>query len=303
VPSKPKLLLVEDFPPFRQLLTRLLNGIELEIIGEASDGLEAVQLAQQLQPDIISLDIGLPGLNGIDAGRRIREACPRSTILFVSQESSKDVVQAALALGAKGYVHKSHVHTDLSSAIEAVLKGNEFVSRNVSFDDASDLLSLQHDVLFCSDDASIVDRVARFVCSALNTGNPAVVWMTAAHRAHLLRELQARGIDTNAAIQRGMFVSLDVSDPPDRTLDVLMRLKNAALQLGNTHPRIAACGERVGLLWAQGKTDEVFRVEEFCSNLARDHGIDILCLYPMPESDAGLESICAHHRNVYSLPG
>ena len=93
---------------------------ELQIIGEVSDGLKAVQKAQELQPDLILLDIGLPTLNGIDAARRIRKVAPKSKILFVSQESSSDVVEEALALGALRYVVKIHAGSDLLAAVEAI---------------------------------------------------------------------------------------------------------------------------------------------------------------------------------------
>jgi len=69
------------------------------VVGEASDGLEAVQKSEELQPDLIVLDIGLPSLNGIEAARRIRNLAPKSKILFLSQESSADVVQEALNSG------------------------------------------------------------------------------------------------------------------------------------------------------------------------------------------------------------
>lgn len=92
------------------------------------DGLEAVQKAEELRPDLILLDIGLPTLNGIEVARRIRKLSPESKIIFVSQESSADVVQAALALGAQGYVVKAQAATDLVAAVEAVLAGKTFVS-------------------------------------------------------------------------------------------------------------------------------------------------------------------------------
>ncbi len=213
-----------------------------------------------------------------------------------------DVVQTALALGAKGYVHKSRIHSDLASAVEAVLSGNGFVSPSLSSDDADDRRSLHHDVLFCSKDEAIVDHAARFISSALNSGHPAVVCMTQAHRDHLLLELNARGIDTDAVIQNGMFVALDTSDPPDRSLDILTRLRSAAFQLGNTRPRIAACGERAGILWAQGETDAAVQIEQLFCNLAKNQSIDILCFYPMPEIDAKIDHICADHSHVYFLP-
>ena len=113
----------------------------MQIVGEASDGLEAVQKAEELQPDLIVLDIGLPTLNGIEAARRIRKLSPESKILFVSQESSADVVQEALALGALGYVVKAHAGSELLAAVEAVLQGRQFISSGLSghyFTDAAD---------------------------------------------------------------------------------------------------------------------------------------------------------------------
>lgn len=80
---------------------------KLQIVGEASDGLEAVRMAQQLQPSLILLDIGLPVINGIDAARRIRRVSPTSKILFVSENRSRDLADEALRTGACGYIVKS----------------------------------------------------------------------------------------------------------------------------------------------------------------------------------------------------
>src|SRR6201993_4764302 len=104
---------------------------ELQIIGEVSDVLKAVHKAQELQPDLIVLDIGLPALNGIDAARRIRKLCPECKILFLSQESSAEVAQEAFDLGAMAYIVKSHAAVELSAAVEAVCKGRRFVSKGL----------------------------------------------------------------------------------------------------------------------------------------------------------------------------
>jgi DNA-binding NarL/FixJ family response regulator len=106
----------------------LTRKADLQIIGEALDGLEAVQKAEELQPDLIVLDIGLPTLNGIEAARQIRKFAPESKIIFVSQESSPDVVQEALGLGTCGYVVKSQAQRELLAAVDAVLEGRRFVS-------------------------------------------------------------------------------------------------------------------------------------------------------------------------------
>jgi DNA-binding NarL/FixJ family response regulator len=95
---------VDDYEPFRRLArSTLRKRPALQIVGEASDGLAAVRQAEELKPDLILLDIGLPGLNGLRAAREIRKLSPDSKIIFVSQESSPDVVQEALSLGAQGW--------------------------------------------------------------------------------------------------------------------------------------------------------------------------------------------------------
>lgn len=101
----------------------------MQIVGEASDGLEAVQKAEELKPDLILLDIGLPTLHGIEVARRISAVSPNSKVIFVTQESSPDVIQATLSLGASGYVLKAKAGSDLLAAVEAVLLGKCFVSR------------------------------------------------------------------------------------------------------------------------------------------------------------------------------
>jgi DNA-binding NarL/FixJ family response regulator len=119
---------VDDSEQFQRFLSSLLQGRpDIKIVGEVSDGLEAVHKSQELRPDLILLDIGLPGLNGIEAARRIRKLVPESKIVFLSQESSVDVVQEALTLGALGYIVKSDAVGELLTAVDTVLRGEIFI--------------------------------------------------------------------------------------------------------------------------------------------------------------------------------
>jgi DNA-binding NarL/FixJ family response regulator len=104
---------------------------EWQVIAEASDGLEAVQKAQGVKPDLILLDIGLPKLNGIEAARRIQQLSPSSKIIFLSQNNNLDIVRAALSTGACGYVRKTDVKRELLPAMDAVLRGKQFVSSSL----------------------------------------------------------------------------------------------------------------------------------------------------------------------------
>jgi len=124
-----RVLVVEDSAPFRQFIYAMLRKTPgLQVVGEAFDGLDAVQKAAELKPDLILLDIGLPRLNGIEAARQICRLSSKSKIVFVTQESDAAIVQGAFSLGAWGYVLKTRAASDLLAAVEAVLEGKQFVS-------------------------------------------------------------------------------------------------------------------------------------------------------------------------------
>ena len=123
------ILMVEDFEPYRtQIVSLPGRNANLRVICEVGDGLQAVQRAHELRPDLILMDIGLPGLNGIDAAGKIFQLTPGSKILFLTQESSADLVREVLNMGAHGYVLKSQAEGELLGAIEAVLEGKRFVN-------------------------------------------------------------------------------------------------------------------------------------------------------------------------------
>ena len=121
-------LIVEDHEELRNFLRLTLqNEARCILIGEAVDGMQAVQKAEELQPDLILLDLSLPKLNGMEALRRIRKSSPSSKLIILSQDSAPDLVQEALRLGAVGYLLKSDAN-DLPRAVDAVLQGTVFVS-------------------------------------------------------------------------------------------------------------------------------------------------------------------------------
>ena len=126
-------LMVDNFEPFRRFVRSTLSSrSDVQIIAEASDGLEAVQLAWELQPELIILDIGLPKFSGIDAAREIRKLAPRAKIIFVTQELSPEVAQQAFNAGGIAYVVKLYAVADLPAAIDAVLEGRQFRSAVLS---------------------------------------------------------------------------------------------------------------------------------------------------------------------------
>jgi len=134
VPLAPiRILVVEDFEPWRHSVCSMLSAhAESRLVGEVADGLAAVQEARELKPDLVLLDIGLPGLNGIEAAKRICQAAPGTKILFLTVNTEEDVVRAALSSGGQGYVLKTDAGSELWPAVEAVLEGKRYVSKGLA---------------------------------------------------------------------------------------------------------------------------------------------------------------------------
>jgi DNA-binding NarL/FixJ family response regulator len=124
-----RILLVDDHPVVRQGLRTLLAGrSELEVVDEASDGLEALEKVSSLHPDVVVLDVTMPRMNGIEACRIIKQKNPELEVLFVTQHDSPHMLREAMAAGARGYVVKSNLARDLVEAVEAVSQHREFTA-------------------------------------------------------------------------------------------------------------------------------------------------------------------------------
>jgi len=312
-----KVLVVDDFLPWHSLVRGTLEAKkDLEIVAVAVDGLEAVQKAEQLQPDLILLDIGLPTLNGIEAARRIRELSPNSKILFVSQELSPEIVEEAFRLEARGYVVKVDAVREILLAVDTVLRGERYVSSTLRTHAQKTQAKLIHEVAAYRDDSSFVDGFTRFIETALNNGNPAIAILTEAHRSSIRRQLQKRNVAT--VMQGGLYISLDVNealsmfmvdDWPDAARLVEWAgnvIKRAASASTGQSSRVAICGECAPILWAQGKSDAAIQLERLWDTIAGSHNVDVLCGYSFAalrssENSHIFERIRALHSAAYSL--
>jgi DNA-binding NarL/FixJ family response regulator len=308
-------LVVDDYEPVRRFVCSILERrADVQVIGQASDGLEAIQKTAELQPDLILLDIGLPKLNGIETARRVRKLVPQVRILFLSQESSSDVVQEALRSGGLGYVYKLDAQSELLPAIEAVLAGKRFVSSSLMGWESSESTAAPpphlHEIILCADDTVLLNSFTRFIAAALRAGNPAIVIATTSHLNSLRRALKAEGLDVDGASQQGTYISLDVADMPSDIAangwpDLVRCFEPAYKAAKAEHPRIAFCGECAGRLWAEGRADAAIRLEQICNELAKTNQMDILCAYPASgvrgeEYQDAFNRICAEHSAVHS---
>jgi DNA-binding NarL/FixJ family response regulator len=124
-----RILVVDDFAPWRRFISAIARREPgWHVIGEASDGLEAVQKAKEFTPDLILLDINLPKLSGIETAAQIRRVAPNCKILFVSTYASWEIAEKALDTGASGYVIKVDAGKELAKAVEAAFQGKRYIS-------------------------------------------------------------------------------------------------------------------------------------------------------------------------------
>jgi PAS domain S-box-containing protein len=128
-------LVVDDYEPFRRCVCSIVRAqTNFVLAGEARDGMEAIRLAEALQPDLIVLDIGLPKMNGIEAARVIRTNVPQAKIVFLTQDPSAEVARVAFGTGASAYVIKTYAHEELPAALETVADNRQFFSSGLPKD-------------------------------------------------------------------------------------------------------------------------------------------------------------------------
>jgi hypothetical protein len=272
-----------------------------------------VQAAEKLKPDLILLDIGLPKLNGLQAAIQIQQVSPKSKVVFLSANRSRDIAEEALRTGAYAYLTKSSAGSELLPAIEKVLQGKQFFTADVT---GRHLIAakhehvaehrqrkkrvaplqpvnvgIRHEVQFYSDDAAFVDGFAHLIKAVLEVGNAVVLLATEPHRTAILQNLTRDGVDVHAVLKQGRYIPLDASETlseiqvnnlPDPvrcgTLvgDLIMRAAKAAK---GERPRVAICGECAPTLLAQGNTEAAIRLEHLWDEITRGYGADTLCGY------------------------
>jgi DNA-binding NarL/FixJ family response regulator len=210
--KKIRILLADDHAVLRAGIRVLLEAQpDLEVIGEAGDGQAAVQRARELQPDVVVMDIGMPGLDGLAATRQILDSNPKTRILFLTQHENKEYVLPALKLGAAGYVLKRAEGDELLTAIRTVYAGGTFldpaiagalvseVNRDEKTADPFDSLSeREREVLVLLAQGKTYQQIAEILFISPKTVD--------FHRVNIMRKLglSNRAELTRFAIQRGL---------------------------------------------------------------------------------------------------
>ena len=212
-----RVLLVDDHAILRAGLRALLSAYsDIQVVGEAADGTEALTRVNELSPDVVTMDIAMPGVNGLVATRQILQAHPKTKILILTQYDNKEYVLPLMKIGAAGYVLKQAVDTDLVTAIRAVARGESFLHPSVakvildaylqdsatgSDDPYSQLTEREREVLILVAQGHSTREIGETLHISSNTVD--------VHRSHLMRKLNLHSIAeiSTFAVRHGLLGS------------------------------------------------------------------------------------------------
>jgi DNA-binding NarL/FixJ family response regulator len=315
--AKPKVLLVDDHPDILKSVARLLT-FDFEVAGLATDGRQAIEAAQQCTPDIIVLDITMPGRDGFQTAKDLQRSGSRAPIVFLSMHESDDFVGHGFRSGARGYVVKTRLHVDLVMALERVLSGQLFVPSLKS------LMALEHDqsrhaVQLYSDDHACVEGLSGFVNLALRRGDVVSVVSTPPIRAGIAERLKKQGWTVGESGQYGRYRASDSADAEaalvrdghasrDCIEEALAELDEWRLaDAEGPGARVTVVGNiAVGPL-LKSNSRAAIELEQLWNELTRPRRFQTVCFYPMTrfsgQADVKLfPHFCAEHDAVAHAP-
>jgi len=194
-----RVLIAEDHTIVRQGLSALLRGeADIEVVGEASDGAEATEMAKRLVPDVVLMDVAMKNLNGLDATRNIKKLFPSTKVLVLTMYDNEEMIFQILKAGASGYLVKDSAMTDLVSAIRAIHQGDSYLSPSISkkvieeyirraeqgeTGSADDPLSgREREILQLMAEGNSIPQIADHLCISKKT--------VEAHKTHIMEKLK-----------------------------------------------------------------------------------------------------------------
>lgn len=309
--TRPKVLLVDDHPDILKSTSRLLS-FDFDIIGTASDGYQAIDAAQRLDPDLIALDITMPGRDGFQTAQDLVQIGSRAPIVFLTMHESDDYVAEGFRSGGRGYVLKTRLHLDLATALQRVLAGQLFVPSLKSLF-ALDQDFTGHVAHFHEDDRGFVDGVSAFVAAALRRGDAVSLVTKPAVRAGVAQRLQAFGWNVGESGEYGAYRAMDsagVLDPVLRngTVDI-DRLRELIAETDRTRLNGSRGADSILTFIGDASThlldvhpELAVEIEQAWSDVTRSLRFLTVCCYPASRFDGAgaplFPQLCNQHLAV-----
>jgi CheY-like chemotaxis protein len=308
-----RVIVADDHQDFGEAATGILAHT-CDVVATVRDGASAIAATAEFEPDVVVLDVAMPGLDGFQTASRIRASGSSARIVFLSNYTGDDFVLAGVRRGASAFVSKSEMRRDLAEAVNHVVEGRSFVPSASVLPQWRRPAGRRHDLLPYATDERFVSAVMGFVDSALDAGDSIVAVVSAPHRKALDAEFERRGADIAAMAVSGRYATVDsaaalesilVHGIPDSDLyaaamDTLVERGLSAATASNPH--VTIFGAIAPLFYARGDYDAMLRVERIANEYTVTRPVSILCCYSTGcFDDAPVHAgICGHHSTVVS---
>jgi CheY-like chemotaxis protein len=305
-------LLADDHLAVLKSVSRLLAA-DFDVVAAVGDGSQALEASRRLDPDVVVLDVTMPGLDGFQTARELKRIGSRAKIVFLSMHEAEEYVATAVASGASAYVLKTRIKSDLPSAVHHALAQRLFVPSLASLLAVADGRGA-HAVEFYANSQPFLDEVSRFLGLVLRRRDPAVVLAAGPNRAGLVGRLEASGVDVSGAIRTRRLRVIDAADAvsqimrdgrvdPACVAEMIEDLERLRLEVAGPGSRLTIVGEVAVLLCQQGNFEGALQLERLWDDLTRPLPFLTVCGYPIDclraESDPELFfNVCGHHGAV-----
>jgi CheY-like chemotaxis protein len=306
--ARPRVLLVDDDAGVRKAVSRTL-ATDFEVVATVTDGRKALNAVALFDPDVVVLDISMPGLNGFQTAEELKRLGSPAKIVFLTMHQDDDFVSKAIRSGAMGYVLKMLAWSDLTPALHHALAGRRYLPS------LTPLVMTgvdTHAVQFCRDDSSGLDGAANVLSSALDRGDIVATVLIESNRDALALRMKARGWNLADAGKQGRYVAFDAEEAANRIMragrphadsiaemiDALESMRTASVAGPRSHLTIV--GEISAVLCRRGIPEAAVELERLWDELTRSLPILTICAYPTGcwNHDGASElvsGISAHH--------
>jgi len=296
----PRVLLADDHPSVLRATLRLVER-RFNVVSTVANGKSALESTLALCPDIVILDIAMPLLDGLQVALQLKTLQSPAKVVFLTMHSEEDYIVSSLAAGARAYILKARMTSDLPLALDRVVRDRMFISSNSSMNGPTPSWwaygACRHTAEFYSNEDSFLDNAAESVASALESGDGAVLILTEVHRRGIDYRLEARGLNVSEAVRQSRYLAFDAVETlasfmSGEDLD-LSRCASALRGIatciradkGRQSRGVVVYGEMVALLCERGRPDLALQLERMWSDLVTP-SMFVKCPYPIGGSVA-----------------
>jgi CheY-like chemotaxis protein len=311
--DRARVVIADDHPRVLEAVTTILAQT-CDVVAAVGDGAAAIEAAVRLQPDVVVLDVAMPGLDGFRAASRMRTSGSDARIVFLSNHAGEEFVLAGMSRGASAFVAKVRMNVDLPAAVGHAHEGRSFVPSAGLLPRLPRAAGRRHDLQIYSSDASLITAAMAFLDSAFEAGHSLMSIDSDANLQAIDAQLRKRGLDVESLVESGRYTPMNNQEAleavcrdgvpdPERYATVMDPMVDRALAASTALPRhLSFVGAIAPILCANGQFDSMSRLEAIADDYTASHQLSVLCTYSsacLDEAPAEIAArVCSHHATI-----